>query len=171
MLDRTIIRIYNPETPVTTLRTRFASGARDTRRWLCLTLSERALFLEAVLLLAVARLVARGMRSHGLTRFFGTSMAESANTDTADAASLRQLAWALAAASRRLPWRCKCLEQSLAGKLMLRRRGLSNTLYLGVARADNFQAHAWLRTGSFILAGAQGMERFRVLATFADDPT
>ncbi|MES2504337.1 MAG: lasso peptide biosynthesis B2 protein [Myxococcota bacterium] len=47
--------------------------------------------------------------------------------------------------SLQVPWQAKCLEQTLATKLMLRRRRLANKLYLGVKREHQvFTAHAWL---------------------------
>lgn len=53
-------------------------------------------------------------------------------------------AWVAAWASW-VPWRAKCLEQSIASKLMLRRRGYSSLLQLGVKKENGvMEAHAWL---------------------------
>jgi hypothetical protein len=77
----------------------------------------------------------------------------------------------VATASRHLPWNCTCLVQAMAGKAMLKRRGVPSTLYLGVAKdgETRLQAHAWLRCGARILTGWQEMERFKVIGTFAED--
>ncbi|GBF33820.1 hypothetical protein DCCM_2931 [Desulfocucumis palustris] len=73
--------------------------------------------------------------------------------------------------SRYTPWESKCLVQAIVGKIMLRRRGINNTLYLGVGRDEgkSLVAHAWLRCGEMIITGSQGRERFAAVGKFADD--
>lgn len=53
--------------------------------------------------------------------------------------------------------------------MMLRRRQIPSTLYLGVAKKEDgdLNAHAWLRTGDAIILGGGGLERFSVVSTFA----
>lgn len=65
-----------------------------------------------------------------------------------------------------------CLPQALAGRVMLRRRGLPSTLSLGARPgADGpFAFHAWLRSGGVVLNVGGGPERHAVLATYHDDP-
>ena len=79
----------------------------------------------------------------------------------------RGVAWAVAVAARRTPWRSECLEQAIAAKTMLRRRGIQSTLYLGVAR-DPVAAHAWLRVGELNVTGGHDVARYAVVASFAD---
>jgi hypothetical protein len=79
----------------------------------------------------------------------------------------RRVAAAIAAASRRVPWRSDCLEQAIAAKAMLRRRGIASTLYLGMAR-DPVAAHAWLRVGDLNVTGGRDVARYAVVASFAD---
>jgi len=54
--------------------------------------------------------------------------------------------------------------------MMLRARGVPNTLYLGFARAGDSapQAHAWLRSGSSFVTGGEGAGHFAVITTFSD---
>jgi hypothetical protein len=75
--------------------------------------------------------------------------------------------WAIDAAARRTPWRSKCLEQAIAGKWMLRRRGIASTMYLGVVH-NPFEAHAWLRVGRMNVTGGSRVDRYAVVATFAE---
>ncbi len=50
--------------------------------------------------------------------------------------------------ARYVPWRSKCLEQAIASKLMLRRRGYASLLHLGVKKEKGaIIAHAWLEGG------------------------
>ncbi len=84
---------------------------------------------------------------------------------------LRRVRWAIGAVSRRAPWRCKCLEQGIAAKMMLRARRIPNTLYMGVARREGaaaVEAHAWLRAGTMIVTGGEGHEQFTVVSSYAD---
>jgi hypothetical protein len=92
-------------------------------------------------------------------------------TGAAPAELLDRISWAVATASRHLPGDCLCLAQAMAGKAMLKRRGVPSTLYLGLAKGSEaqLQAHAWLQCGERILSGRQGMAGFTVIATFAED--
>ncbi|MFW5701000.1 MAG: lasso peptide biosynthesis B2 protein [Cyclobacteriaceae bacterium] len=48
--------------------------------------------------------------------------------------------------SNYVPWRAKCFEQSMAMKLMMKRRKISITLLLGVLKNENaLKAHAWIQ--------------------------
>jgi transglutaminase superfamily protein len=140
-----------------------------------LTWGDRRLLAEAVCCLAAARLLVLSLPFRHLSRRLGARGRESAPAAHAEATAraLRRVVWALRAAARRLPWRCACLEQGIAGKMMLRRRGVASTLYLGVARegeaGSSATAHAWLRSGDFVVTGGAGRERYTVVATFADE--
>jgi hypothetical protein len=72
--------------------------------------------------------------------------------------------------SRHLPGECKCLAQAVAAKMMLGRRGVPSTLYLGLAKDEQqkLRAHAWLRSGEVIVTGARERDKFHVVATFVD---
>ena len=127
--------------------------------------------IEALACLAFARLAILLMRFPALSRRLGVPMQESTqDDDDCNRSVLRRIAWAIGAASRRAPWRCKCLEQAVAAKMMLRRRGLVSTLYLGVARESSasIQAHAWVRCGSYYVTGGEDRARYTVVSTLAD---
>jgi hypothetical protein len=102
----------------------------------------------------------------------GTHCYETPATNPALPATARALtvSRAVQRAARNLPWECQCLVQAVAGKAMLRRRGLPSTLYLGVAKDEDAKlcAHAWLRCGNVILTGREGADRFTVVSTFGD---
>jgi hypothetical protein len=55
------------------------------------------------------------------------------------------------AASRRLPFRVVCLPRAIATHLMLRRRGIASTLFIGLRPAASdagIEMHAWVSIGS-----------------------
>jgi hypothetical protein len=148
-----------------------ASSSSAWRTLSGLSWADRGLLLEATAWLAVARLTVLLVAFRRFSRHLGAHMAESPlDDDPARGGALRRVAWALAATSRRVPWRCQCLEQAIAGKLRLRARGIPNTLYLGVARGadEPIQAHAWLRSGAVYVTGGHGGGRYAVISTFAD---
>jgi len=76
---------------------------------------------------------------------------------------------------RCLPFRALCLEQAIAVRRMLTRRGIPAVIYLGIARdqadrarADLEQAaHAWLAVGSQVVSGDGELEKYAVVARFA----
>ncbi|HEX8173429.1 MAG TPA: lasso peptide biosynthesis B2 protein [Thermoanaerobaculia bacterium] len=151
--------------------TKASSASSDALRTaLRLSWSDRSLFLEAALRLFVARIFVVALPFRILSRRLGAHMSESPREVAHDALA-RRVRWAIAAVSRRAPWRCKCLEQAIAAKMMLRARGAANTLYMGVARAGggHVDAHAWLRCGDFFVTGGDGSVQYSVVATFADE--
>ena len=130
------------------------------------------LFLEAVLWLGLARLAVLLVPFRRLAPHLGTLSYETPAINPAlpHIARTVSIAQAIQRAARNLPWECQCLVQAIAGKAMLRRRGLPSTLYLGVAKDEDAKlcAHAWLRCGNVILTGREGVNRFTVLSTFGD---
>lgn len=138
--------------------------ARRSRR-------ERRLLAEAVVCQAVAWVAVRAVPFRKWSHRLGTMHRE---TDLVDAPGFREVAedvaWAVGCAKRWMPWRVTCLMEAVAARMMLSRRGIPSTLYLGVMPARGgsaMEAHAWLRCGTMILTGASERERFTAVTTFA----
>lgn len=55
--------------------------------------------------------------------------------------------------SRYTFWESQCLVKAIAGMKNARKRHIESTLYLGTAKDNHGEliAHAWLRSGSFML--------------------
>ena len=131
---------------------------------------EQALYVEATFWLGLSRLAILTVPFRWIAPCLGTHMAGSDENDlAAGRESVRSVSRAIRTMSRHLPWECKCLAQAISGKIMLRRRRIPSTLYLGVAKKEDgdLNAHAWLRAGDVILLGGGGLERFGVVSTFA----
>jgi hypothetical protein len=132
---------------------------------------DRWLLVDAAFCLALARLSVLIVPFRWLTRALRQQLGETPVDDDCDMLRQRErVAWALRTVNGHTPWDSNCLAQGLAGKLMLRRRRLVSTLYLGVGKDDqaSFAAHAWLRSGAVVVTGGADLERFTVMAAFRD---
>ncbi|WP_232286665.1 lasso peptide biosynthesis B2 protein [Pelobacter propionicus] len=150
----------------------FATLRAAPAKWRRRNGAERLLLLEALLLLGVVRILILTIPFRWLAVSLGRRMTESGLHLTPSA--LRQasmIGQAVRSAAGTTPWKSVCLPQAVAGKWMLKRRGINATLYLGVAKADNrsenLAAHAWLRCGDQIITGAAGHRQFTVVASFS----
>ncbi len=83
-----------------------------------------------------------------------------------------EVAWAVQACARRVPWRAVCFQQGLASQIMLRRRGVDSTLYFGAAMGADSElaAHVWVKAGQIEVVGCQEAPGFAVLATYPPEP-
>ena len=125
--------------------------------------------LEALCLVSLARLAILLLPFRVIAPYLGVAGAESRAEESPEGELvIRRIIWALTAAGRRTPWASTCLARALAGHVMLRRRGLSSTLTLGVAKG--LSAHAWLRCGAFDVCGGAEAGSFTPVASFADEP-
>lgn len=133
-------------------------------------LAEQLIFSEAVFWLALTRMATLILPFKWIARFLGTHMVESVRLQSTDQTRrARHVASCIRAMSRHLPWDCKCLVQAISAKMMLDRRSIPTTLYLGVSKdqQDEMIAHAWLRAGNAIVLGGGGLKQFTVVSTFS----
>jgi hypothetical protein len=139
-------------------------------------LSEKALAVEAIVMLAAARILIRfGSERDLVARIGGTRVASgplSEDTEAASAASGEARGVPIGAMLERVArytwWRSMCLEKALAGRWMLRRRGIPSTMYVGMAKRDGtFIAHAWLVGEGRTVTGAS-TENYATLAAFRE---
>jgi hypothetical protein len=134
-----------------------------------LTPLEKGLFLEAMLTLLMVKLMIIVLPMRFYSRYLGNQHSESAQTDVEkNAQVIRNISKGLVRARKATPWPTRCLVDAITAKWMLNRRGVSSTLYLGVAKDDDKMiAHAWLRSGQAMVTGRQGIQKFTVVGTFA----
>jgi len=136
-----------------------------------LSWADRGLLLEAVWWLGLARLALLIVPFRWIAPYLGRQKAETGpDLGAHPEEEVLRIGWAVRATARRTPWESTCLAQAIAANRLLRRRGISSTLYLGMAKdeRDEWQAHAWLRCGPHVLTGGPGHERFAVVTTFAN---
>jgi hypothetical protein len=135
---------------------------------------ERWLFVEAYLLLGIFRLLIITLPFKRIVWMLKLSAGEGRTAfKTGAPLYLSAASWAIQAAASRTPWESVCLGQALTGIVMLRLRGFSATLYLGIAKditgSDPLAAHAWLRSGDFFLTGADGHERYAIISEYSSN--
>jgi len=138
------------------------------RKLTSLSRSQRAMVLEAVLLMSVAWVGLRVLRFLALRRALDRLAAfTSRPTGTAGPTCLHSVRWAITSAASRLPG-ATCLVQALAADVMLRRRHLASELRFGVrvltgGRAP-FEAHAWIESdGGAVIGVAEHQSEFLLL--------
>jgi hypothetical protein len=129
------------------------------------------LLAETTFWLLLSRLAVLTLPFRWVMRTSGEQHAVSpATVSPEQAAVAERVAWAIEAVRWATPWDSNCLARSLAGKRLLRRRGVESTLYLGVRKKDpkSLVAHAWLRCGERYITGAPEHEGYTVVSTFAE---
>jgi hypothetical protein len=148
------------------------SPVRLIKRVLRLPLQDKLLVLEALVLLALARLSVVLLPFRWVARAFGKQASLTTEQgDTTQTWLIRRVGIVVNKVSRHVPWTSKCLDQALAAKIMLARRGISTTVYFGVMNDEQGElaAHAWLRSGNKYVTGGDIRDRYTVINTFADE--
>lgn len=138
----------------------------------------RALMAEAAAWLAIAwlallvfpfRHVARRLGDPATPDVAATRIAQMRKADGDDALA-KDIGWAVTRMAGYVPFRAVCLQQGIAAKMMLRRRGVESALHFGVARgtspAKPLEAHAWLDAGGAKVTGYPVQSGFTEIACF-----
>jgi hypothetical protein len=104
--------------------------------------------------------------SRSILRVLGRLVEMPERTPRGSRPGVSQIAWAIDAASRRVP-QATCLTQAIAGQLMFRRYGYASRLCVGVqwvpAGAAGFRAHAWIERDGRIVIGGSASRSFTPL--------
>ncbi len=113
----------------------------------------RALLVEVLMALAIARLALLLFPFRHVAHHLGALAPPgedvSTETEPGDARLAREIGWAVGRMAAHVPFKAVCLQQAIAAKLMLRRRGIRSALHFGIANGEgsgeSLRAHAWLR--------------------------
>lgn len=126
------------------------------------------MLLEAFVYLGKARIM-KAVPFARTAPKLGIAMRETSYADTDEETELIQnIARAVRIMSRYTLWESKCLVMAIACMKMLEKRRIESTLYLGTTKNEKgtMSAHAWLRTGSHYVTGAEIMDRYTVVGIF-----
>ena len=136
---------------------------------------EQMLVIEALLRLGMARFAVLTMPFGRIARMLGTQGRETPlQTLTPEqAVSAQRVEKAIARVKTYTPWDSNCLAQALAARQMLRRFNVPMTVYLGASLGSGkgMIAHAWVRCGKWIITGRNRINRYGIVASFADEET
>ena len=142
---------------------------RITAKFFKLSWGEQRLLFKVFFLSGIVRFAILFFPFNKLAAFAGNHKEESSDqVSDIDKVTINKIGWAISVVSRFTPWQSKCFVQGLTGQIMLRKRKISSTLYLGVAkdREKKLVAHAWLRSGTTIVTGGYGYNSFTQVAKF-----
>lgn len=136
----------------------------------------RALVVEAVIMLLLARMALGLVPFQRLARRFGTFVAPHAARCAAamipcsdDQARLaHDIGWAVTRAARHVPFPAVCLPQAMAARVMLNRRGIASVLHFGAAKNESraLDAHAWLDAAGVEVTGYPVPKNMAEIACF-----
>lgn len=157
-----------------TLRILRARWGRFSR----LSASQKFLTLEAALWLFASLLLVKIVPFRYWSRYLGAKSAGDRPIEGLGCvpSAAQETAQTIRRVNRVFRGRFTCLMEANAGKAMLNRRGIPNTLVLGArtVRSEDdglrMEAHAWLKCGAIILLGGEGHNRFTVVAQFHSPP-
>lgn len=122
------------------------------------------LFIEAALMLGSARLALTVVPFRVLARRRGEVRGA---TVTGERGKVRRVRHGLDRVTPWLPFHCSCLTRALAGRWMLRRRGVPSVLHVGVAKpGPSVSAHAWLTVGELVVCGDGDGDAFTPIGRF-----
>lgn len=149
---------------------------RQLRRFAQVDGHRRALVVEAVFWLALARIALLTMPFQRIARRLGAfrspadgrAAAASGRCLPEQVTLAREIGWAVTRAARHLPFKAVCLPQAMAAKMMLRRRHVESVLSFGVARDAEgaLQSHAWLWAVGVEVTGYPVAAQFAEIACF-----
>ncbi|MEP7359731.1 MAG: lasso peptide biosynthesis B2 protein [Anaerolineales bacterium] len=130
--------------------------------------SRRWVLAEARLYLLAARMAIRLLPFRRLTPFFDRRAAGPELAGAARAQLIKDVRWAIWTATRHQRERIVCFPRAVAAQAMLRRRGVSTTLYYGAATLANkgLTAHVWLQDGDTDVVGKRSAVGMKVLARY-----
>lgn len=124
-----------------------------------ISIKEKLLFIEAFFLTGIMRYKILKTPFKELKQGLGTHNTESSQEESRDVYRVaKQVQWIVIQASKYTPWESLCLVQAMTVQKMLKKRGISTTIYLGVNKdTDNqMKAHAWIRCGQMYITGGNG---------------
>lgn len=145
-------------------------SSKKVSKFLALRLSEKFIFLEAFGLLAFSKIAVRIIPFRKMAAHLGDINKAAgllSATQMKEALGVRHIIFMTSA---NVPWKSVCLDQALTAMMMLNRRKLPNTLYLGVKIDEakrKIEAHAWVKCNDKILVGGPQSKEFKVVAFFS----
>jgi Transglutaminase-like superfamily len=132
----------------------------------------RRLELEAGVTLILARVAVRSVPFPWLVRWLERPPRRQELRGPRRRRARREVRTAVGSASRYLPGRTACGPKAIAAQTMLRRRGVSTVLYLGIGpEVSGIRGHTWLKDGDAPVVGVRGDRPYLPVATYPSTPS
>jgi hypothetical protein len=142
---------------------------KKTPKFFRLSSRDRALLIEAFLFTGLIRFKILFFHFYKLASYSGKHKEESPwEISHGEKIIVNEIGDAVNLVCKYTPWESKCLVKALTVQIMLKKRKIGSTIYLGVARDKKNKpiAHAWLRSGTDIITGGYEYKRFTEVAKF-----
>src|SRR5262245_55548101 len=119
------------------------------RKFWFLTRREKKFLCEAGILLFLSNACVKAIAFRHIDRFLRIRWNDNIQRGIDHKQEIRLVQRSILRATNVLPWTSRCLSQSIAQFIMLRRRGISAILFAGVKFSghSSLNAHAWVETG------------------------
>ncbi len=141
-------------------------SAEHGRRWL----ARRMLTAEAIVYLSIARLALTLVPFGRLTWFFERPTRRTELTGDARSRARKEVRSVIFGLHQRRPGATTCFHRAIAAQAMLRRRGVSTTLYYGATTLPTrgLATHAWVQDGPEGVVGhiTARNDQYHVLARY-----
>lgn len=125
-------------------------------------------FFEAFLLLHFSKLVIMTMPFKTIAKRLGIANVQSPLENSREF-EVKKIAQAISRADRRSFVKNNCYNRALTAKMMLARRKIGYTFFLGVSKTDDtLKAHAWIRSGRLIVTGESEMMSYTPVSFFSN---
>lgn len=137
------------------------------KKYLRISVEERRLFWQSVWYLFIAWYKTRFRHPKKYLKKIGLEGSLAPEPNLQDIAYGLLLKNAVRRAVKATPFKTKCLQQAMAGKILLNKQGVPSTIYFGVSKKDqNLKAHAWLKVGDVFITGERGHKEFVLVSFF-----
>lgn len=151
-----------------------AKTARRIAAFLRAPGGRKRMALEAAWNLFIARLATFRHARH-YTRRLGSIDAPMRPAPSEQVALAEEIGHVVAVTARAMPFRAVCLQQAIAVRRMLDRRGIPATVHLGLTKDKlarrgedvTHAAHAWVVTGDRVVNGDIGLDGYVIVGTFS----
>lgn len=131
---------------------------------------QKLVIIKTYLLMGFVRFLILFIPFKRVASIMGKPMSESPEeVEPSMLITAKKIAWYVKKLSQYTFWESKCLVQALTTLILLKRRKIPCTLYLGMAKDENnkISAHAWLRCGNEVVTGAYERSGFSMVAYFS----
>lgn len=140
------------------------------RTFIRLPLRTKWLFLEALITSAWVKVSLKIFPFKKIMSWLGAANIESDQANNQQTLNTRQqVKAALVLCNKYALWPTECYTLSLTGKLLLKRRRINSTLYIGFKKDDTgkYKGHAWLRANDTYISGFKESREFQVHSMFS----